>query len=207
MFLNFLASHKNSKPFWKYNSQSGFGLIELMVSISIMVLVSGVILSRQSNFNSTILLRSEAYDIALRLREIQLNAVSASSGGDGEFRSILGVHFDKADDGKYYVFRDGSGVTDPDPDGFYQPDEQFDIQGVLDNRFEIRNIRDIGVITTERDQVSIIFVRPNFDARFFSSPGDSGEFAGNTLEIVIGERNKPTERTIEVTATGQISVF
>jgi Tfp pilus assembly protein FimT len=61
-------------------SDRGFGLVELMVSISIMMLLTVVILNRQSSFNGAVLLRNQAYEVAFALRKAQLLAVSGNTG-------------------------------------------------------------------------------------------------------------------------------
>ncbi len=60
----------------------GFGLIELLVSISLMVLVLAIVLVQQTAFNGSVLLRSQAFEIALQIREVQLNAVSVAAATD-----------------------------------------------------------------------------------------------------------------------------
>jgi prepilin-type N-terminal cleavage/methylation domain len=183
-------------------TEGGFTLVELLISISIMVIVASIILTRQTAFNSAVLLRGQAYEIALQVREVQLSAVSAS-GVSGNFRSVLGVHFDtnNLSDDHFHQFRDA------DDDNFYDPVEEFGLQGRLDPRFEIAELRVIGDTITGTE-VSAIFVRPNFDARFFDS---SGELAASSLEIDVRRRGStgtgPGDvRTIEITSTGQISV-
>ncbi len=181
----------------------GFGIIELLVSISIMVLVSSVILVRQNSFNSAVLLRSQSYEIALAAREVQLNAVSVNDV-TGDFRSLLGLHFDLDENQKYRIFRDA------DNDGFFDGTEAFGKQGSLDDRFEIRAIRvnrNSGG-TVSASEVSAVFERPNFDARFFSA---TGEIDAASIEIDIGKRNVQSGgddsiRTVEITSTGQIAV-
>lgn len=202
MFWNFLALHKNSaRRASALPAQGGFGLIELMVSITIMAIVAGVILARQSAFNSAVLLRNQAYEIALQLREVQLSAVSAS-GDSGDFRSVLGVYFDTSETGnRYYrVFKD------LDSDGYYDAGEEYGMQGVLDSRFEIREIH---AGTAMLDDVSVIFVRPNFDARFFKGP--ASELGDAVIRIIVARRgavgtDDSVLRTVEITATGQIGV-
>lgn len=196
MFWIYSASIKR-KSFY----QKGFGLIELMISISIMAVVSSIILAKQNGFNSAVLLRNQTYEIALQIREIQLNAVSAA-GEAGDFRSVLGLHFNSnaGSNGSYSIFKDA------DSDGFYDAGEEFGVQGIIDNRFEIRDIR-AGL--NSPNQVSIIFVRPNFDARFFSA--SATELAVSSIEIDIalkGVSGTSTSalRTIEVTSSGQIGV-
>jgi len=199
MSYHSLVFHKNKKVF----SQSGFGLIELMVSISIMSIVMAVILVRQSSFNSAVLLRSQAYEVALSLRTVQLSAVSASNDA-GDFRDVLGIHFDTSEntDGLFRIFRDDNN------NNFYTSSEEFGLQGRLDNRFEIRTIR-AGAATP--NQISVIFERPNFDARFYTAANTAA--GSSVIEIDIARRGAPSPgtcgadfRTVEVSTTGQITV-
>lgn len=201
MFWNFLAFHKDKTELTLSKKQRGFGLIELMISISIMAIVSAVILSRQSAFNSAVLLRNQAYEVALQTRQVQLSAVSAA-GDSGDFRSVLGIYIDTTigNNDRYYLFKD------VDSDGFYDAGEEYGTRGSLDSRFEFRNIRS-GVDTP--GQVSIVFVRPNFDARFFDAP--SSELSSETVEIDVALKGSTDTgpgdlRTIEITSTGQIAV-
>lgn len=183
--------------------QGGFGLIELMVSISVMVIVSSIILVRQNSFNGGVLLRSQAYEVALAAREVQLNAVS-SVGVAGDFRTLQGLHFDTGatSDGIFRVF------IDVDNDGFFDTTESVGPQGTLDERFEIRAIRTYGD-SYSGSALSVTFERPNFDARFFDS---AGEVYASRVEIDIARRNTAGTvcgdeyRTIEITNTGQIIV-
>src|SRR6056297_1347427 len=87
---------------------AGFSMIELLVSISIIVLVLSITLTRQSSFNSAVLLRSEEFDVALAIREVQLSAISAA-GDSGQFRTTLGVYLDTANPNQYRLFRDNNG--------------------------------------------------------------------------------------------------
>ncbi len=200
MFYTYLALFKINNPLVKKNGQSGFSLIELLVSISIMVIVLAIVFARQSSFNSAVILRNQAYELALQIREIQLNAVSVS-GDVGVFRSVLGVYLNTnpAQSGSYKIFNDA------DDNGYYDAGEEYGIQGILDKRFEIRNIRAGGATTTE---LAIVFARPNFDAHFVDS---GGEINVTTVEVDVALRGATGSgngvlRTVEITSTGQITV-
>ncbi len=194
----------NKKPSTR---QYGFGLIELMVSISIMLLVIGVVLARQDSFNGAVLLRSEAYEIALSAREVQLNSVSAVSI-QGNYRTLLGLHFDTSNDALVRVFKDST-FPDPQANGFYDDGEAFGKQLNIDSRFEVRGIFTINNnIRSAVSNLSVVFERPNFDARFFSS---AGEINVPRVEIDISKRDQTgtgndVVRTVEITSTGQITV-
>jgi prepilin-type N-terminal cleavage/methylation domain-containing protein len=78
----------------------GFTLVELLVTISIFVILTGVVLFSQSKFDSTILLTNLAYDTALTIRQAQTYGVNVKEsfnpfvvGGGSAFNSY-GVYFD-----------------------------------------------------------------------------------------------------------------
>ncbi len=179
--------------------RSGFGLVELMVSVSIMVLVSAIILVGQDSFNAAVLIRNQAYEIAFDLRETQLSAVSVSGDG-GWNRQARGIHFNTVDgsDDTYIIFEDQNGNY------FYDgtPTDRFITQARLDPRFEISSLN-VGVSTPT--QLSVVFERPNFDARFFSA-GNNELTSDSVATIEVTKRGTSESRAVDVTTTGQISV-
>lgn len=166
-----------------------------------MVIVAAIILVGQTTFNGSVLLRGQAYEVALHVREVQLSSVSVS-GDTGDFRTRYGVHFNITDPYRFAVY-------EADTDGFYEGDESlFGPQGILDERFAIDEMR-LGAATP--DEVSVVFIRPNFDALFYDGVGSlSGD---STLEIDVrrvgtdaADTGCGAVRTVEITSTGQISV-
>jgi type II secretory pathway pseudopilin PulG len=184
-------------------------MVELLVSIGIVVLVLSIVVVRQQGFNSAVLLRGQAYEIALAMREVQLGAISAVSDGTGEFRASQGVYFDTANNQEYRLFRDTA--TGPDKNNFYDTGEDIGFSGLLDARFEIRNIEPNSI----GNQLAVVFQRPNFDAVFVTN--DSGNPSAVSSEqavlITIGLRGQSgtvcgqDTRQIEVRSTGQIAVL
>jgi len=180
--------------------------VELLVSIGIIVLVLTIVLTQQSAFNSSVLLRSQAYDVALAIRQVQAAAVSSESDGSGNFRTVLGLHFaeDDPQNRSYPVFADSDG------DYYYQPAELSGLQPGLDPRFEIREIRPSSGSLPADNALSVVFERPNFDARFFTS---TGELSTASVQIDIGVAGESGTacgddvRTVEVTSTGQVAVL
>ncbi len=179
-------------------SRRGFGLVELMVSMSIMALVSAVIITRQSSFNGAVLLRNQAYEVAFALREAQLLAVS---GGDESVRRY-GIYINTADatEHQYILFKD------IDEDGRFDTGEQIGLTGKLDTRFEIR---ESFIDTTAYAEMVILFERPNFDAKFYNGSGieqnDNVAYVDIARSGVTGNE-VGTVRRVEVSNTGQISV-
>lgn len=183
-------------------SERGFGLVELMVSISIMTLVSVVILARHNSFNGSVVLRNQAYEVAFALREAQNYAVSAAfTGGANEssYRQRYGVHFDTSSS-VYYLFRDADG------DGSYDSDEAIGPPGRLDPRFQFSDFTTGGGASLSGSDLDVVFERPNFDALFSPSSSDG------TVRIVLtainpNDNGVNVSREIEITGTGQIAVL
>jgi type II secretory pathway pseudopilin PulG len=187
-------------------SITGFGLIELMVSIGIVVLVMAVVMAKHNKSNSAVLLRSQAYEIALDARELQLSAVSAV-GLSGDFRNVIGLHFDTSNPDYYLRFAE-TGTNNY----FYNAGEELSPRGAIDSRFGIDAIRLVnGGTETAIDEVSIVFERPNFDAMFYTAANTPVSSAVGAVEIdvrLLGTTGSDVGavRTIEISRTGQIVV-
>lgn len=201
----------NNKPIKNRTKRltGGFGLVELLISISIMVLVMGVILSRNSAFNGASLLRAQAFDIALSLREMQLLAVSATNdGGGGDYRNVYGLVFDKSGSkaNSYIIFRD----SNSNGNFSYDTGEEFGKQGIIDARYKIDDIKYLSSGNSV-DKVTVLFKRPNFDALLYegaNSPVDSSVYG---IQIILRRKGTTGDgadkvRTIELSRTGQITV-
>lgn len=92
------------------NTNAGFTLVELLVTISIFVILTGIVLFSQSKFNSTILLTNLAYDTALTIRQAQTYGIniknfSNTSVSDNNFLPY-GVHFDQSANRSFILFAD-----------------------------------------------------------------------------------------------------
>lgn len=176
-----------------------------MVSISIVLIISGVVLVRYSNFNSAVLLRNLAFDIAISLREAQVLSVSVLGGGS-DFSSGYGIYVDWNGSGsnsnEYILFHDIDG--DYVYDGSSEDFEVF----TIDSQYQITDVcrtttggRSCGI-----SPMTIVFERPEFDALFnqFNNPGID---AISLVEIEVDAVDSiGAPRTIEIGATGQISV-
>ena len=81
---------------FRKKANSGFTLVELLITISIFVILTGVVLFSQSKFNGSILLTNLAYDTAVTLRQAQTYGINIkefnTGSGTGQFVPY-GVHF------------------------------------------------------------------------------------------------------------------
>jgi prepilin-type N-terminal cleavage/methylation domain-containing protein len=91
-------------------SASGFSLIELIVVAAIILVVTAVVFTSNSNFSRTLLVTGAAYDIALSLRNAQTYGLGTRASS-GISNAGYGIHFDKATPASYFMFNDSSPST------------------------------------------------------------------------------------------------
>ncbi len=194
-----MKTFKQSKNVAK-TPRAGFTLVELMVTITIVVLVTGLIMIQYSSFNNSVLLTDQAYLTAFDIREAQSLSVSARGLGSG-FRQEYGLYFslDTAFKNKYLLFQD-TGTIEP---AHYETGEEVGVPYKVDPRFIISNICGTtgGVETCGLNSLAISFKRPNFDAVFYS-PGVNPE----SVRIQFTPLNGALSRSVIVYKTGQVSV-
>jgi type II secretory pathway pseudopilin PulG len=189
-------------PKGKVQTLRGFGLIELIVSISIIVLIMGVVLVRNSAFSSAVVLRNQAYDVAFALRQAQQLAVSSNTAAAGAVQRF-GVHM-SAGTTSVIIFRDINN------DAFFTPANDTIIQSVrLDEGFFVRDMVDSTGGSLSGTALSVTFTRPNFDA-VFRHQATGGALSG-PINIEVGVMgatgpNLNAVRWVEVTSTGQVAV-
>jgi len=195
----------------KRNFKRGFTLIELLVTISIFVILTGVVIFNESKFNSTILLTNLGYDVALTIRQAQTYGINIKEFGDNKFLPY-GVHFDKSDDAKksFILFAD---VQNNDIDTIAHP---YDIDADLSvceviygcvSRYNIQRgnyISDLQVDGEPVNSLDIIFQRPNPDA-IITSEGNATPLGGRA-EIFLISSDGTGSTTISVQSNGLIEV-
>ena len=174
----------------------GFSLLEVLVSITIITIITATVLAQYSGFDSTTLLRNQAYDIALSIREAQVLGVSVR-GRDAQFRTEYGIYVDSTTN-QYILFFDEDFSSNPT---YNSNDPTKTIRSTaLDPRFEIYDL--IAGGSSGQDNVTIGFQRPNFDAILLNDSGDTV----NEVEIVIASKRSGETFSVYVNSVGRIRV-
>ncbi len=208
-----LCSHQGRKA----SAQNrGFTVVELMVTVTIVVLVTGIVMIRYSSFNSSVLLTSQAYITAFDIREAQSLAVSVR-GNANEFREEYGIYITMNTPSQYQLFQDDDALGETTP-AQYSPSEAIGSPFRVDSRFSIMNIcgSDAStrmcftddpettdeIINFNFSSIAISFKRPDFDASFYNPIRSNLQ----SVEIHYGNPNTSVRRTVKVYTSGQITV-
>ena len=201
---------------FRYSGAKGFTLIELLVVSVIILIITTVILLRQDKFNSSTLLRSLGYNIALSVRQAQVYGTSVfgvQSEGAIVHAPAYGVFFSATvacpnggPQSCYYLFADlnGNGVRDVGEDV-----KTFSLgTGYTLTKFCATPVSNLATqycstdATLPLQYLSVYFKRPNPDA-YFATDRIGEQYAGAYVQV--RSQNGDT-RSITVTASGQISV-
>lgn len=175
-------------------SQSGFSILEVLITAAIIGIITGLVTFKYGSFNHLLLLKNQAYQAALDLRETQARALSALGRGGNSFRDAYGIHFSTSAADRYVFF------VDTNNNGQYDAGEELETRR-LDSRFQIHRLCSSANSCT-LNQLSVTFKRPNFDAIMKS--GNTSLSAGR-VEF-ISRSGASTIRTVVINAAGQISV-
>ncbi|PIQ91400.1 MAG: hypothetical protein COV70_03890 [Parcubacteria group bacterium CG11_big_fil_rev_8_21_14_0_20_39_22] len=205
--------------FAQKNRKGGFSVLELIISIAIFALITGIVLVSHSRFGGSILVTNLAYDVALSIRQAQTYGISVR-GFDDNFKGVYGVHFDRSNNKEFVLFSDieKSGNRSFQYDGDFENSCNIDGnecvklftigRGNYISKFCVVNLSGVeqcshfpagsnNLITT----MDITFMRPNPRAIIRTDKFNFNSGAQIYVSSPSGE-----ERRIDVFMTGQISV-
>jgi hypothetical protein len=194
-----------------------------MVTMAIMVIVTSIMLFNQAKFDSSTILRSLAYSVALSVRQAQVYGTSvlgtstpqvACNGfySAGEcYVSAYGVYFNAASPGQYILF------ADLNNNGRYDTGEDIKVFS-LNTNYTISQFCANGVNNGSNvsrcspaliNSLSIVFKRPNPDAQFYAdfngTPIAGDVYTSATIQLQDPSDTTGPVRGVTVTNTGLIS--
>jgi prepilin-type N-terminal cleavage/methylation domain-containing protein len=212
-------------------TKRGFTLIEMLVVMSIMLIITAALLVKQSRFDSSTILRSLAYGVALSVRQAQVygtsvvgTSTSQVACGSGYYNlasgncyaSGYGIYFSNAlstaSPSSYILFADLNG------DGKYEANE-FVKSFMFSNGYTISNFCAVNQSTIARcepssiSSLAIVFKRPNPDAQFVALDVNDLPITGpppdvySQAYIQIAATGDPTNtKRVTITVPGEVSV-
>lgn len=188
----------------KIQNQKGFTILELMITVFIFAVMTGLLLAKYGKFNQSLLLTNLAYDVALTIRTAQsygLNVKSASATSN-LFDYPYGVSFDINTQSTSFIFfsdQNSNGIRDPgDVDlSTYSLKKGSKISGVC------AGADDSSCNIFVSKKLTITFKRPNPEALITNSL-----FIGQTSSYgkIILQSSDGTLKKVVVRSTGQIAI-
>lgn len=189
----------------------GFTLIELLVVSGVILLISVLLLLRQSSFNSSTILRSVAYSIALSVHQTQVYGTSVVGGvnaGALQYAQGYGLYFSNTSTSSYVLFADFNN------NGAFDTNETVEVFSITPGYRLTEACAKLssgvnrctgshdttGLPTTTH--VTILFKRPNPDA-YFRTTITGENYTSAWIEVRSADN---TARSILVTTAGQVSV-
>lgn len=187
-----------------------------MVVSLIILIISTTVLLRQAKFNSSTLLRSLSYSVALAVRQAQVYGTSVRESSSGLFGQGYGVYVPAtgSDAQNFYIFADV--YPAPTGNGTYDAGQSEELpvytlgQGYYISRLCVIPIG--GSTCTTPSSLTVFFRRPNPEACFTTNLEGASACALNatpvykTAYIEVMSGGNGDSRTVKVTNTGQISV-
>ncbi|MFA5652147.1 MAG: type II secretion system protein [Candidatus Paceibacterota bacterium] len=216
--------HKNIKK-QKINFKKGFTLVELLITITMFVIVTGVVLVNSNSFDSSVLLNNFAYDVALTIKQAQSYGVNVRETsnfrdvGLNQFNSAYGVFFDLTQSNTNFVLFNDAPATDGTYNRIY--DSSITTCSVDDpeciQKYTIRKGNIIKSIcagsgpddcpdgVSKVEKLSILFQRPNLAALIYSETSGILSSAQPYAKVTLSAESGATQAVV-VTSVGQIYV-
>lgn len=190
------------------SARGGFTLVELIVSVSIVLMILAAGLLRFNSFDSAVLIRSVAYDVAFSVREAQSSSLGVVRGAT-DFRSAFGTSFTPGE--RSYALFEYRNEADPDARPEYVPGDSSVSEVrtyTLPQTFTVTEIcvQTSSAETCALDRLDVSFRRPEYPALFYAS-GYGGDMANiESATVRIGSTDGALRGTIDIGYAGHISV-
>ena len=184
-----------------FKNESGFTILELIVSIGIFAFMTALLVARYGTFNQGVLLNNLAYDIALTIRNAQsygLNVKSANRSSN-EFQYPYGVHFNKATgSNNSFIF-----YADKDSDGVYVAANDLIISKTnIKNGFVITDLYR-NSLANSINTLDITYKRPDPNAIIKADGNVSSTYPNAQIKVVAKDGSY---KYVSVSSVGQITV-
>ena len=182
-------------PMNKSHSQSGFTLVELLVSVGIFTLITTAAVFNNAQFNGNVVLSNLAYEVALSVRQAQFYGITVKQSSTNTFDAGYGINFNMSTPTSYLLFEDR-----PTPNKTYDSGEALETYVLRKGNFISKICLSQSAACSSSPSVDISFVRPNPDA-FIRYAGNSYSKAEICVSSPSGNKRK-----VVIESTGQISV-
>ncbi|MFH0840498.1 MAG: GspH/FimT family protein [bacterium] len=183
-----------------HNNREGVTMMEILVSISIIVIVLSLYTVNYRTANKRTQTILSAQKIVSDLRLAQSYAASAKRFNENIASNVWGVFFDKSNPSQYIIFNDINN------DDTYDPSEKFrliDLQpGISVYSLEYET-SDGEEYSFSENQLSITFIPPDPEVRFYTD----GDYVNDPIvSIVLRDDTNNSTKKVSVNFFGLVDV-
>ncbi|MDB5237436.1 MAG: putative Type pilus pilin [Parcubacteria group bacterium] len=212
----------------KSSTPSGFTLVEMLVTLSILMIITAVAITGQSAFNQTTLLNDTSYTVALSAREAQSLGLSSRKFA-GVQNGGYGLHFNSGTPTKYTVFADIAAIaaqpglcpivatTTPEAkagnclyDGAGETFQTYDLtRGFTISDFCGKNSSGLVCASSAASAIQsldVTYLRPNTIAIITGITSTGTQIQFSCAQISIKSPTNGTIQTIRMSQQGEVSV-
>lgn len=198
---------KNKSLFWETKRSGGFTLVELMVVMAIASTMMTVLVIQQSKWNDSLIVSTQAYEMALMIRQAQIYSLGVkehTAGSGDKFDVGYGIYFEEGNTTSYVFFADVDGNKK------YDGDPPDDVVEMIDLK---RNVVISDVCGVSKcffsgggplQKASIVFHRPETKANIMLTNFGGTEKDDPTLTVKL-KSPKGQEYFVKVEASGEVS--
>ena len=185
----------------KKTAPRGFTLIEMLVVVGIIVIITSIVLSNNTQFGGSLQLQSLAYNMAISGREAQTYGTAVRRVGSSNFAASYGLHFDLSTPTQYSLFAD-VGTT---PNGIFDPSETLTTYRIGQS-YRIAQLCAAGDCT--HTKLDVLYKRPEPDAsiRSDSSSGAMDPVTSYTQAKVVLQSPRGDRLSVYFAISGAIYV-
>lgn len=216
-FMTTSFQRRATKSLYLNSSHRGFTIIELIVSIGIMTMITGLVLANYKTFSNSAQFVNAAESIVLGLRQAQVYGIASKGsavpcGAVSVFDCVYGIHLDKSQPNQAILFVDedvaGNGAY------HYTASDRIIETIAWNPQISITGLSCNGVVggvggVCSGETMDITFRRPNADAIIadqlpvdVSNPLNPVSNASGVITLTNGVRTA----VATTTSTGQISL-
>lgn len=188
----------------KAKKQTGFTLIELVVTVTIFAFMTALLLAKYGKFNQDVLLTNLAYDVALTIRNAQTFGLNVRVDPQTltAFDKAYGVHFRP---GNSFIF-----FVDTDGDSTYDAGEQIGSPYVIRRTnltiSKVCGFSAASCTVNDQTMLDVLFRRPDPNAIIRATTNGTSYTEYPTAQITLTSSDGYT-RVILIRSTGQIAVI
>ena len=186
-------------------SKRGFTLVELIVSIALITVLSGILLGSRRQFADKLNLKNQTYNVVLAVRQAQVESLAVKpTGSPQNFAASYGVHFDSGYATNIFKYFTDSNLNGRFDNG--EPNQDVTLLNVV-VRQNVCGNNGSSCFGGNFTQMSVTFRRPSATSRIrFMNNGGNDSNGVNPPAIIYLVSPAGAVSSVKVESTGSVSV-